>query len=674
MGSSQSLAQPQVVFHSNALLQMSSSDPRAALLEAIDSLRALQVGGTYRVDLPQIVVVGSPSAGKSSVLEAIVGVRFLGEGEYLSTRHPTELVFRRAEEARIEVTVLVATKQEHDGEYHDASGPRRPFRKVTADKNALPGIIREARALLGVADGAAAAGKCSEHVLRLEIAHPDVHPLTLVDLPGIAHGPAADQDPEQNQQTVDQVVERYAKPPNNIVLAVVAADSQSDAAGVLEIARRHDPSGERTIGVITKPDLAGPPGSLNERECLDLVRGRNSACRLPLGWHVLRNAPGDDRSGKAAADRDADEERFFGSGAWASLRPASRGVASLRTRLRDLLLARTKAQLPGLIRDVEEGLRHREAALGRLGEARPGPDEMKSSLIAVAEHFQRLARDAVEGRYDDAFFGGLYQDSTKLRAVLRNLNRAFIAVMSTKGARYAIERGEVVFDDDLDLRADGQNVPEYLQPFVDAYAVSDPEPVREPDLKSRLQLLASANRGREFPGLPGDEFVRQLFVTQAGKWQEIAQFHLDQVLKFGEAFVGHALDHVTAARRRNAKILPMLLDDFVYPFFDRKKEELRAKLHEILRPYQRGYALPLEKEFHTRVSRRTAKRIAPQLSGYLGETDARGPPASSREGLDGHQIVQAILGSDRMEMVIDMMEVHYKVCENHRVAEGVVPC
>ena len=41
--------------------------------------------------LPSIVVIGSQSSGKSSVLEAIVGHEFLPKGNNMVTRRPIEL-------------------------------------------------------------------------------------------------------------------------------------------------------------------------------------------------------------------------------------------------------------------------------------------------------------------------------------------------------------------------------------------------------------------------------------------------------------------------------------------------------------------------------------------------------------------------------------------------------
>ena len=47
--------------------------------------------GNQAIDLPQIVVVGSQSSGKSSVLESIVGRDFLPRGTGIVTRRPLVL-------------------------------------------------------------------------------------------------------------------------------------------------------------------------------------------------------------------------------------------------------------------------------------------------------------------------------------------------------------------------------------------------------------------------------------------------------------------------------------------------------------------------------------------------------------------------------------------------------
>ena len=65
------------------------------LIPAVNKLQDVftHVGGgtSFGIDLPQIVVVGAQSSGKSSVLENIVGRSFLPRGSGIVTRRPLVL-------------------------------------------------------------------------------------------------------------------------------------------------------------------------------------------------------------------------------------------------------------------------------------------------------------------------------------------------------------------------------------------------------------------------------------------------------------------------------------------------------------------------------------------------------------------------------------------------------
>ena len=59
------------------------------LINVIDELR--DVGLQNYITLPRIAVLGTQSSGKSSLLEAIVGLDFLPRGEGVVTRRPLEM-------------------------------------------------------------------------------------------------------------------------------------------------------------------------------------------------------------------------------------------------------------------------------------------------------------------------------------------------------------------------------------------------------------------------------------------------------------------------------------------------------------------------------------------------------------------------------------------------------
>jgi len=95
-----------------------NSDPQGlaepVMLEKIDKLFACGVGEL--VDLPQIVVVGDQSSGKSSVLEGLIQ-KPLPRDAGLCTRFATQIVFRREAHQQVLVSIIPdrdATKEHID--------------------------------------------------------------------------------------------------------------------------------------------------------------------------------------------------------------------------------------------------------------------------------------------------------------------------------------------------------------------------------------------------------------------------------------------------------------------------------------------------------------------------------------------------------------------------------
>ncbi|KAL2148926.1 hypothetical protein VTH82DRAFT_1612 [Thermothelomyces myriococcoides] len=603
-------SEPEVILDSDFLAQLNNADSRA-LLDTIDNLREIHVGDL--VDLPQIIVVGDQSSGKSSVLEAISRVRFPVDGD-LCTRFATELILRRSSEVAVNVSIQF--------EDHAASSKLQPFQRSTFDEDALPDIISEAKKLMGI--GEDGTKRFSKDILRVEIAKPDVYPLTLVDLPGIFHSETTDQGLE-DKEIVDQLIWSYMSQEKSIILAVVATNNNLANQRVLQEAKKHDPERKRTIGVLTKPDLAGA-GSANERKYLDLAKGRESMHNLALGC------------------------------------PANRGVESLRKRLSKVLLDHIKASLPGLIQDIRANLRDRQDELDRLGKARSSTEEQRSYLLGIAHEYQRLTHDAIEGRYSNnpRFFGGIGQSETKLRAVIRNSNRAFHAIMTTKGGRYKILRKGKDGNSGGADESDNQ-FPEYLRDLIEEYNVPDPETKDESALKAELQSLACFNYGREFPGEASVDLALQLFRDQSEPWQAIAWKHLKRLLRVTQEFVEQAFVHVIGA---DEKTQAAIFNHYVDPFFERKEEELGDKLRELLRPYVNGYNPPLEAEFLSRMRKKTGDRLAALVTREAEERFG----SDQGEHLTQDRVLQVLRDLEDPEMdefgtekVINLMTAYYEM-------------
>lgn len=310
------------------------------LLDIIDSLRSQ--GLSSYISLPQLVVCGDQSSGKSSVLEAISGVSFPTK-DNLCTRFATEVILRRDAKTSVHVTIL----PDGDRPKEEREELQR-FEAPTATLDDLPDLVENAKEKMGLTRGTMA---FSKDILRMEVLGPKQPHLTLVDLPGLIHAESKLQS-SQDVELVTSMVRGYMANPRSIVLAVVSAKNDYANQIVTKFARQVDPQGLRTLGIITKPDMLHV-GSDSEAAYLELAR--NEDVQFRLGWHVLRNRDFDTRDTKIS-ERDDAEQHFFSHGKWQTMPLHSLGAATLRPRLSNVLKEQIVSELPDLIRDIESGL------------------------------------------------------------------------------------------------------------------------------------------------------------------------------------------------------------------------------------------------------------------------------------------------------------------------------
>ncbi|WPG99865.1 Hypothetical protein R9X50_00268500 [Acrodontium crateriforme] len=191
------------------------------------------IGQSESLTLPSIVVVGSQSSGKSSVLEAIVGHEFLPKGSNMVTRRPIELTLVNTPKASAEY-----------GEF-----PALGLGKIT-DFTQIQKTLTDLNLAVPEKDCV------SDDPIQLRIYSPNVPDLSLIDLPGYIQVEAFDQ-PTELKTKIQELCDKYIQPPN-VILAISAADVDLANSTALRASRRVDPRGERTIGVVTKMDLVDP--------------------------------------------------------------------------------------------------------------------------------------------------------------------------------------------------------------------------------------------------------------------------------------------------------------------------------------------------------------------------------------------------------------------------------
>ncbi|RYC63809.1 hypothetical protein CHU98_g2382 [Xylaria longipes] len=620
---------------------------RKALLDTIDDLRKLGIGRF--VDLPQIIVVGDQSSGKSSVLEAISRVRFpIKDG--LCTRFATELVLRTDPHTKIHVQIQPASGLA-DIDYE--------FDETKFDTDDLPRIIEEAKARL-LRNNA----RFSEDVLRVEIRSPEVPHLTLVDLPGFYHS-ESDEQHADGLQIVDRLVETYMARKNSIILAIVSARNSFVMQKVLAKVKGHDKNLQRTLGIVTKPDVL-IPDSEDEEKFIRLAKNQENSYQLALGWHVLRN-----RSEKeialSPAERDSKENEFFDSGIWSAIPSNNRGIDTLRKKLANILLDHVRKNLDTLIQDIQDNLNNRKRTLDRLGGPRSSPSQLRAHLDNIASQFQLLSLRAIEGNYSDEFFGGLFPESPsssidddrvrKLRALVRDLNRTFSYVLATRGSTRVIlpDHSNGSKSDEENVESHRISLPSFLRLLETQYPFDGPQKVTRDAIRLELEPLSSANQGTEFPGTTNDLLAVKLFQDQSRPWETIARFHIDFILRVVKSFTEKLVTYITGLDERTCSAI---LSNIIDPFFDKRTLKLEQKLQELLYHFRNGYPQPSDAEFRAILARRHQRHLTAEI---LQNLVADRPELFTENGK--HQVAE--LSGRKSEFgvdsLIDKSETYYEL-------------
>src|ERR1700722_14289664 len=140
-----------------ATVTLQSKDHRD-LLDIIDNLRSQ--GISRYVDLPEIIVCGDQSSGKSSVLEAISGMSFPTK-DNLCTRFATELVLRRDTTPGVKVSINPGPERSAD----ERERLSRFHLEIDIAKPNIGSVVERAKEAMGLSDTKV----FSTDILRVEL-------------------------------------------------------------------------------------------------------------------------------------------------------------------------------------------------------------------------------------------------------------------------------------------------------------------------------------------------------------------------------------------------------------------------------------------------------------------------------------------------------------------------
>lgn len=340
---------------------LTMNDPLHILASCLRNLQ--DVSGQIYVDkFPEIVVIGGQSAGKSSILERIVGHSFLPRGTDIVTRCPTKIRLHQVSE-RDRLKIVFG---------RDTSDPEKTF----DDFDGVAAEI-ETRTFNRVGD----TKNVSDEPIILDIYSPDYPDLQFTDLPGFTRTTVMGQSGDICQQIEDLNIP-IIKRDNTFILAIQDASQDIGMSTALEVALRDDidPEGRRTVGVLTKMDNL--IATTDKERIVRIIK--NQTKPLAKGYFGVVNRSQDSIDNQIDVDQTGDiENRVIQDPAFQDIRNRL-GINQLRNFISRLLAHRMEELMPNLRQKANEDMKRAKEGLkehGRFDDNEADKDDLISKLV-----------------------------------------------------------------------------------------------------------------------------------------------------------------------------------------------------------------------------------------------------------------------------------------------------
>ncbi|KAH0543411.1 hypothetical protein FGG08_002269 [Glutinoglossum americanum] len=508
---------------------------RMKILEQIHEFRDL--GVDEDIELPQLVVVGDQSSGKSSLMESITELPFPIANE-LCTRYATQIVFRHSHtKMPVKITILP-----EPGASDGRKAQLKSFNPQADDLN-----VETFKAILD------------------EVKNFD----------------STQDQTDEDKEMIRNLVEKYIKSDRTIILAVMNGVNLFVNQEIFQMASKVDPGGDRTVGVITKLDIV-PLGEekVSLKIALDGLHGN-------LPWFCVRNRSTGDIGEGVTLDKRNDKERdFFQKTPWNQIPKDRVGVQALRDFLATLLSDRVRGVLPALRTEIQRKLEKSQQELDRLGDMRQDSEQQRRYLVGLAKEYQIKVNDALSGRN---WVEGNHP--AKLRVNIHNEDDKFKKEMQEKGHTHLFLPNKTLggFSSgcakcgtsgrDTDSSAGDSSTGDSSSGNLSTGG-GTPDASDKSLNTSTYRWIAKRykeSRGGELLGLVNSTLVQSLFHEQTANWERISSQYIDGVIHQIHEFNHAIFDEICGDNNTSHKLRVYLKDHIKIPI-----EEGRRELEKLL--------------------------------------------------------------------------------------------
>ena len=550
------------------------------------------------IDIPQLVVVGSQSSGKSSILNSILGMDILPTGSNMVTRGPLQLE-------------LIQTKKDIKacfGEYVESTWMN--LNEINIDypypnddqKREIRSTIKQLTNQYA-GDGM----NITDTPIYLRIYSPNIPNLSMVDLPGLTMVACTDKgQPKDIKERIKSMIGKYIKKKSSIIMAVMPARTDIEADIALDLIKEYDPRCERTVGILTKLDL------MNEgTDVTHLLENKVSKdLQLGYGYYGIRNRNKIELESMDVLEGLHAEYKYFNEHPIYSNHRYKEfmGVPCLCKNLSTILVKSLKKSFPRILEKINRDLEANTTALGKLGDPIPSEDSMKSAF--VHKTIAKLTRS----------FISILEDRGKIINSGRNIKQQFVEFRENVGGLvpFSKENCNDSYITDAISNCEGNHM-SFPSPPVEVLEQLMKDPVKRPifninihaqkcsqNIMNELNVLIenilgeqSIDRFPELNKIITKTCLNEVFIPHLNKTYRAVEDELvsqenyiwTDDLKFNEALIDSTSSNVDVMRilaENYFKATVYILQDTIpkkimYYLVTQSQKDIGAKLYEVIK-------------------------------------------------------------------------------------------
>lgn len=337
------------------------------------------------IETPNLVVVGSQSSGKSTLINRMLGLDVIPIGSKMETRTPINIELIPNSKLFIEF-----------GHYKDLKWIKTKTFIINDIKNENEIVKIQNEIKLQTKINAGDSMGISKKEINIKFYSPDVTDLNFIDLPGLTMIACTDRgQPKDIKEQIQNLIVNYISKPNTIILCVMPAREDLETDMALELVKKYDTESIRTIGVLTKVDLMNSNNDIS-----NYIEGEISKdLKLEYGYFAIKNS--------------ADEIDFFKKHKkYSKLLQTNRlGIKNLGISLSSIFLKKIKEHIPNTLHNLECLLSENKKQLDILGKPLPTNNETKQLILTkYITDLSSQFLDNLENRYSKMNTGRQIKD------------------------------------------------------------------------------------------------------------------------------------------------------------------------------------------------------------------------------------------------------------------------